>query len=269
MRTQLVLTMTLAVLGLASSARAGDDVKKAQKQVEDYVSNLVGNKQGFRRVAPIQDETLKKLLPGVHCFGVLFPQFPIGIEPPAPLKVANIVIVDKDGKMQALSDVRAMEKFCKANFPAAQSEEGAAAAARAWLKLSQHLHSDGFYQFDLGERFPVSVNDQQKPAKVSGLARVKPVGGNKGQIEATLSFGADGKLVAVAEKVKLIEGIRPICQATRLLDPDPVIRKMAERDLLVMGRLGEEYLQMQRARASAELRREIDRVWRQILDEDR
>ena len=56
---------------------------------------------------------------------------------------------------------------------------------------------------------------------------------------------------------------------TRLLDPDPLIREICEQDLLVMGRAAQGYLMEQRATASPELRRAIDRVWQKILDEGR
>ena len=49
-----------------------------------------------------------------------------------------------------------------------------------------------------------------------------------------------------------------------LLHPDPVIRRICEDDLLIMGLPARDYLMRQRAAASSELRREIDRVWRQI-----
>lgn len=267
MRRHILIALTLAAAALAN-AEAGTDQKKAQAQVEDYVAKLVG-KQGFRRITAVEDESLKKLQPGSHWFGVLFPQYPIGIEPPAPLKVANVFVVDKDGKMIALIDIPALEKYFKAHFPAVKNEAEANATLRAWLKLSQHIHGDGFYQFELGVPFAIELNDLKKPTKAQGVAKVKPIGGNKGQITATLAFDAAGKLASVKEAARLIEGIRPICQATRLLDADPIVRKMAERDLLVMGRTCEEYLLMQRAKASPELRRVIDRVWQRIVEEDR
>ena len=68
---------------------------------------------------------------------------------------------------------------------------------------------------------------------------------------------------------KVVRGMRPRCQATRLLDPDPLIREICEQDLLVMGRAAQGYLMEQRATASPELRRAIDRVWQKILDEGR
>ncbi len=267
MRRDLFFALTLATLGLASAA-AGTDAKKAKSQVEEYVNKLV-NKEGFRRIAAIEDESLKKLQPGSHWFGVLFPQYPLGIEPPPPLKVANVFVVDKDGKMHTLADSAAVEKYCKAKFPAAKSAADAKATLRAWLMLAQHIHGDGFYQFELGLPFSVELNDMKKPTKAQGVAKVKPIGGNKGQITATIAFDTAGKLASVKDVPKLVEGIRPICQATKLVDVDPIVRKMAERDLLVMGRTCAEYLFAQRAKASPELLGVIDRVWQRIVDEDR
>jgi hypothetical protein len=63
--------------------------------------------------------------------------------------------------------------------------------------------------------------------------------------------------------------VRPICQATKLLDPDPVVRRMAEDAILVMGRAAEEYLSEQRARATPALRAAIDQIWQRILIEER
>jgi hypothetical protein len=42
---------------------------------------------------------------------------------------------------------------------------------------------------------------------------------------------------------------------------------MAEKDILVMGRSARPYLDEQRAKASPDLRKAIDRVWRRIVDE--
>ena len=62
-------------------------------------------------------------------------------------------------------------------------------------------------------------------------------------------------------------GIRPICQATKLLDPDSIVRQMAEKDILVMGQAAKAYLDEQRAQASPELRQAIDHMWQRILQE--
>jgi hypothetical protein len=47
------------------------------------------------------------------------------------------------------------------------------------------------------------------------------------------------------------------------------VRRMAEEAILVMGKGAKEYLDEQRARARPALQEAIDRIWRQILSEDR
>jgi hypothetical protein len=71
------------------------------------------------------------------------------------------------------------------------------------------------------------------------------------------------------ERRAIHAGVRPICQATKLLDPDPIVRRMAERDILVMGRAAKAYLDEQRARATPALRQAIDRMWKRIVAESR
>lgn len=86
---------------------------------------------------------------------------------------------------------------------------------------------------------------------------------------ASLTFDWAGKLVKVVDEAIVVAGPRPICQATKLLDPDPIVRGMAEQIILVMGRAAKEYLNEERAKASHELQKAIDRIWQKILDEGR
>ena len=88
--------------------------------------------------------------------------------------------------------------------------------------------------------------------------------GGSGTVTASLTFDDAGKLAKVSEEAKFRPGPRPICQATKLLDPDAIVRKMAEQDLLIMGLAAREYLNEQRAQAGPELRRAIDRLWQRI-----
>src|SRR6266568_6537950 len=93
--------------------------------------------------------------------------------------------------------------------------------------------------------------------------------GGEGQIDVMITLGAAGSLVQIYEKSALRPGIRPICQATKLLDRDPIVRRMAEQDVLVMGRAAKPYLDQVRATARPKLQQAIDRIWQRILDEGR
>src|SRR5262249_38494342 len=119
---------------------------------------------------------------------------------------------------------------------------------------------DGMFRFDVTEK-GFSVEKGKRGLEAAGRAIVMQ-GGN-GELAATLEF-VDGKLAAVTESAKIRPGPRPICQATKLLDPTPIVRKMAEQDLLIMGIAARSYLMEQRGQARPELREAIDRLWRKI-----
>lgn len=102
---------------------------------------------------------------------------------------------------------------------------------------------------------------------LTATAKATVVAGGKGSLNATLTFDRGGKLKTVANKGSVQEGMRPICQATRLLDADPIVRKMAERSILIMGRAAAGYLEEQHAKAAPALQQAIDRMWQRILDE--
>ena len=89
--------------------------------------------------------------------------------------------------------------------------------------------------------------------EAKGKAVVAPAGGNRGEIIATLHFTSNGELTSVKEERNVQTGIRPMCQATRLLDSDPIVRAMAAQDLLIMGRAAMPYLREQRGTAQPEL----------------
>jgi hypothetical protein len=93
--------------------------------------------------------------------------------------------------------------------------------------------------------------------------------GGTGKLKVHMEFDASGALADVVEQRSMHAGVRPICQATKLLDADPIVRRMAERDLLVMGRAAKAYLDEQRARATPELGQAIDRIWKHIVAEGR
>jgi hypothetical protein len=265
------ISFALALSGLLLATQFGraapdpsDDVTKAQKEVDAYLADLKGPTP---RVKPLTDEVVQRALPGYVYFEVLFPQYPVGRLPPAPFKVGNVLAV-KGKQVTPIAGDKDLEKFCKANLAPVKDEAAAKETARAWLRLSEALHQDGFYEFTIPEK-SLTVTPGKEGRQVEGKAAVEPKGGNKGEINVTLTFDAAGKLGSVEEKAKLVPGMRPICQVTKLLDPDPVVRAMAEQDILVMGRMGKPYLDEQRAKAGPEVRKIIDRLWRRILDEGR
>ena len=105
-------------------------------------------------------------------------------------------------------------------------------------------------------------------ATLGGAGGGPKIMGDRGSIEVTITFDAKGKLTEIAEEVKIQAGMRPKCQATKLLDSDSIVRWMARQDLLMMGSAAREYVMEQRGlceKSSPELAAEIDKVWREML----
>jgi hypothetical protein len=240
-----------------------EDIAKAEKAVKEHLEKIGGPAPNVQYV---KDDPVWNAFPKYFFFSAMYRQYPVAIRPPEGLKSTNLFAVGPDGKPKLVNDVKALEEFFKANLAGTKEDDGAKDAVRAWLRLSQEYRQDGFYQFQL-------MDDSTKVAK-EGDARVASgktvvMKGGNGEINASLKFDADGKLAKATEEANLKPGPRPICQATKLLDADPLVRRIAEQDLLIMGRAAKGYLDEQRARATPELQRAIDRLWQRIVDEDR
>lgn len=272
-----MLTHTLALLAALAlslgTARTADEpkaptaaeVKAAQARLTDYLKGIKGAETA--RVTALTGDGIGTTLPDHVLFAVMFPQFPVARVAPEPLKSSNVVAIPKkkDGKPVAVTDLKELEKFFKDNAPPVNGRDDVENAMKAYLRAAAELHQDGFYKFSVMFKAATKKGDT---TFVTGSAPVDPQGGNKGEVKGTLTF-KDGKLFSANAKADLTPGVRPICQATKLLDPDPIVRGMAEQCIRVMGSAAKPYLDEQRAKASPQLREAIDRIWAQIQKERR
>jgi hypothetical protein len=271
MITRAVSVLTAIAISV-SSARADDpksptddEVKAAQAKLTEYLKGIPGAEAA--RVTPLAADGTGPTFPDHVLFSAIFPQYPVARVAPAPLKSANVVAVPKkkDGKPVPVTDVKELQKFVTDNARAVKTGDDAENAVKAWLRAAAELNQDGFYKFTVKAGGAAKTGDT---ITASGEAPVDPAGGNKGEVKATLTF-KDGKLATAETKANLTAGIRPICQATKLLDPDPIVRAMAEQSIRVMGSAAKPYLDEQRAKANTELKAAIDRIWAQIQKEGR
>ena len=274
--TTAVVFAAVFVLGLAWRAEAApappdkekpsaDDVAKAEKAVNEDLDKLKA--AGFT-MQQVKDEAVGRAFPKYVFFGVYFRQFPVARLTPEGLNSANLYAVGPDGKAELLKDTTQFQTFftVSKSLPPVKDDDAAKDAARAYVRLAEELHQDGFYKFMLQD--DSTKTEVVKDGKTAFARAVVMAGGN-GELAVTLTFDSTGQLKSATEKVNIKEGPRPICQATKLLDADPIVRRMAERDLLIMGRACRPYLDEQRAKATPELQRAIDRMWEQIVDDNR
>src|SRR6266567_6198154 len=247
------------LLGLASAitARADD-----QKLVADFLDNL--NVHGYV-IRPITDDYVGRTFPNLSFFGVIFPQYPVAVLCPqtGDLKCSNVFFV-KDGQVDFVATIPDLKFFFAAELDPVPSQQGAVDAASSWLRFSEELKQDLFYAFSAPE---ISYVPRQDITWMRGHAAV--IAGGEGYVDMLMTLGPAGSLLQIYERSASRPGVRPICQATKLLDRDPIVRRMAEQDLLVMGRAAKPYLDQVRAAARPKLQQAIDRIWQRILDEGR
>jgi hypothetical protein len=267
------LSMAVVVAGAAAPAPdepkivkpTEEEIKKAQAQIEQALKVVNGN---FARVQPVTDDAVLRAFPKHLFFSVIFPQYPVTRVSPPGHSASNVYAVPRgqEGKSQLLADANKLEGLFKSALAGVQDENRAKDAVCAWLLLASVYSNDGFYKFALIDE-ATRVAPDAGGRKATGKMMV--IAGGNGEINGAVQVSEAGKLVSATVESKLRPGPRPICQATKLLDADPIVRKMAEQDLLIMGRSARPYLDEQRARASPELQQAIDRIWKRILEEDR
>jgi hypothetical protein len=253
-------------IGTLAAPPTAEEIKKAEKAVDDKIKEFKGG--GLLPTRHIGDDAVVKLFANHLFFAAHLRQYPVGIfpGPGSKIKTQNLFVVAKDAKVEHLTDARQLEKFFQDHMPPAKDEAVLKNLAHAWLSLSPEFLQDGFYKFKITED-ATRVAADPKGKRITG--QVVVMQGGSGEIIATLIVDGAGKLVSAIDQAKVRAGPRPICQATKLVDPDPIVRRMAEQDLLIMGRAAQSYLMEHRARATPELQRAIDLIWQRIIAEDR
>jgi hypothetical protein len=218
----------------------------------------------------IDNEAAEYILPGYTFFIIYLIQFPIAMaEPDEQLGTHSIVAIDEEAGVYHIPDEDHLQTFYLQHQVVILTAEERILGIKAWLGLSQEFKNDGYYTFNISDD---DITMEQLFGdyvewRVTGISRV--ISGGEGLITADAILGIDGMLAIVNEEYELIAGVRPICQSSKLLDSDPVVRKMAEQDLLAMGYSAEQYLISRRATASPEIKEAIDRIWERIIEQEK
>jgi hypothetical protein len=263
----------LAALGLALSQAAAqpaaqpgekkepENVQKAKEKLTETLGKL---KAEGGQVVWLHSPALAQAFPKDVFFAVRFRQFPVARRLPEGMAASNVFVVPENGEARRLPNDKELRTFFEKNLGAVKEEKAAKDAVGAWLTLAPEFVQDGFYKFEVTKETEVEKSD----GGLSANGRAMVMQGGNGQVSVKLVFNGEGKLSGAEPEAKVRPGPRPICQATKLLDPDPIVRRMAEQDLLCMGRAAGDYLREQRGRAAPELRQAIDRIWQRILEQD-
>jgi hypothetical protein len=245
--------------------------KNPRKTLTDYTRQFPRPQGPFAlsmgTVLYIDNQSLERTIPYRLFYVLRFRQWPISANLPPPFASNNIFVVDPAGKVEMITNIDKLNEFFERDIHGVKSEVAAKDVLKAWLELSKELAQDGMFHFQIPESEIVRLETHE--LGFSGKALVEPTAGNSGQIDVAITFDASGIIKSIKQSNNLRAGMRPICQSTKLLDSDPIVRKMAEQDLLIMGKDAKPYLDEQRAKLSPALCDAIDKIWQQILIEGR
>ena len=196
----------------AAKAKLAEDEKldKPTKLVKAYLQKNHPAAAERGALSPLTDADLAKAFPKATFYLLRFRQYPVAFEVPEGLSAGNICVLQGE-EVSLVSDDKGLQAFFSKGLPAVMSHDDRRQAAKAWLRIAQELHNDGFYRFKPLAEEKVTLALRQ----VSGVTHVDPQGGNKGQISAVLTFYYKGKLAKGQSKAELSPGIRPICQSTK------------------------------------------------------
>ncbi len=251
---------------LGELARQSQDGKQQvdpeRETLQAYLSKY--DNADLATLSRVKCDELSALLPKSSFFSLWFPQYPVAVEPSAPLKPTNVFVVtgEEVAHLRSAADIGKHLQDC---LGPVRDEATVRQAAVALLILFQELKQDGFFEF---ARPKITLESNGEGMNALGEVEVVEKRGDKGRLTVRISC-ADGRIDTVKLNGQLSPGIRPRCQATRLLDPDPVIREIMRRDLIVMGSRAEHYLVAQWRKAGPRLKKELEKIWRQIVAEGR
>jgi hypothetical protein len=196
---------------------------------------------------------LGALWPAWTFWSVYYDRWPVATAPAKGLQYANVLVVDDGGEVHIMHELGHLDAVFAARFNGERIDSSVAErAARAYLWLVTALFADGFYAFEIVE---AAGTPEQ------GTARALATAGGNGELSVTLRFPGSFKAELVK---KLVMGPRPRCHATKLLDPDPIVRQIVRDDLHTMGCAARRYLETQRDLAAPPLRREIESLLSEV-----
>ena len=204
------LGAVLLSLWPATIAKADD-----QQLVQDY---LLSRGVSGALVRPVTDDFVGRTFPNFSFFGVIFRQYPIAVRCPAvpDLKCANLFFV-RNSQVDFVSTIEDLKFFFAANLDPAPTQAAATDAASTWMRFSEELKQDLFYTCS-ESYISYALRDNLTLLRAHATATA----GGDANIDLVMTLGAAGNFVSILEKSAQRPGVRPICQATKLLDPDPI-----------------------------------------------
>jgi hypothetical protein len=159
-------------------------------------------------VTAIDDDSVEQVFPLDRFYVLQFRRYPVAPALPESLTYNNLLALHEDSTVELISDSNALKVFFASELIPITNEPRARNVVKAWLRLTQEFHQDGFFEFSM-RNDSLRVLSEGGSIRAFGKAYVALDHGNSGAISVSLNFNRLGKLTEVKEVANVIAGRRP------------------------------------------------------------
>jgi len=159
------------------------------------------------QVEALADDAIQREFGAYRFYAVRFGGYPEGVRPPAPLKMNNLIAVSSSGSVTQVTNERQLEGFFQSQAEPIRQAADAKIVMHVWLTLLKELRQDGFYRFSVPDEM-ITVGATGAGITASGKVVVSK--GGTGQIDATLTFGIDGRVEMTTLGENVMPDARPV-----------------------------------------------------------
>ena len=123
----------------------------ADEPLPDSLARKLAEYPGAERgqILPIADDSLARVLPGLRFYTLRFRQWPVALAPPDPLDANNLFVVKPDSSVEHIRNSQALESLFRVTLAPVTTDAQARDVTKAWLRLMEESHQDGFYEFSI------------------------------------------------------------------------------------------------------------------------
>jgi hypothetical protein len=184
-----IVSVTSAFGGISGCAASQDNDRR---MVDAWLNNVLESapvKVKPQKVAPIDDEQVRKVFPTVRFYDISFATWPVAPRLPKTLSYQMLARVADGESVEPILDAESLKAFLTKELTDIRDEAAAADAALASLRLAQAIATAGSYAFDKPE-----VSAVREGSDLIATARAAVQAPARGDVEMRLEFGSDGRV---------------------------------------------------------------------------
>ena len=146
--------ISLALMFVTSCLLPGQPRKRiSDEKGREAISRFLAKTQGPQggQVLSIDDHPVVKAFSFQRFYTLQFRRYPVAPALPESLTYNNLLVLYANENVELIRDTNALEAFFRSQLLPVAGEAQARNVVKAWLRLTQEFHQDGFFQFSISD----------------------------------------------------------------------------------------------------------------------